>query len=294
NKWRKLNTTEKATYGSALEGSSGQVNDSVNEMSCITRCSPDRFHRTVEKLSNEKRLAIKAIGFGNVSSLSCTRLHRQLCHFLIQKFNPDTSSIELHGNVIRISADEFGRVMGLKNTGEDVQLDRPVEDEKVKQLVKSFGGNGKRVLVKGLAEQLEKCKNANEDFQVRFVMFALGTILCPTSSLSVTGKYLTFLTIPGKIETKNWADHGFNFLCEGVRSFKAKKVAYVNGSLLFLQLLYFDSIVHGGVYVDKWLIKQGGFDSPTVRVVSQHRRTNEVSGVNVERIVQEVSISLAP
>ncbi|BBH02562.1 hypothetical protein Prudu_013173 [Prunus dulcis] len=224
NKWRKLNTTEKATYGSALEGSSGQVNDSVNEMSCITRCSPDRFHRTVEKLSNEKRLAINAIGFGN--------------------FNPDTSSIELHGNVIRISAVEFGRVMGLKNTGEDVQLDRPVEDE--------------------------------------------------------------------KIETKNWADHGFNFLCEGVRSFKAKKVAYVNGSLLFLQLLYFDSIVHGGVYVDKsldpivswdnnsvwkmikWVIKQGGFDSPTVRVVSQHRRTNEVSGVNVERIVQEVSISLAP
>ncbi|BBG93640.1 hypothetical protein Prudu_001716 [Prunus dulcis] len=44
----------------------------------------------------------------------------------------------------------------------------------------------------------------------------------------------------------------------------------------------------------KWVIKQGGFDSPTVRVVSQHRRTNEVSGVNVERIVQEVSISLAP
>ncbi|BBN68636.1 Cytochrome P450 superfamily protein [Prunus dulcis] len=113
NKWRKLNTTEKATYGSALEGSSGQVNDSVNEMSCITRCSPDRFHRTVEKLSNES-------------------------------VNPDTSSIELHGNVIRISADEFGRVMGLKNTGKDVQLDRPVEDEKVKQLVKSFGGNGKR------------------------------------------------------------------------------------------------------------------------------------------------------
>ncbi|KAI5351423.1 hypothetical protein L3X38_004314 [Prunus dulcis] len=59
NKWRKLNTTEKATYGSALE--------------------------------------------------------------------------ELHSNVIRISADEFGRVMGLKNTGEDVQLDRPVKDGKIIQ-----------------------------------------------------------------------------------------------------------------------------------------------------------------
>ncbi|BBH02167.1 Aminotransferase-like, plant mobile domain family protein [Prunus dulcis] len=190
-------------------GSSGQVNDSVNEMSFITRCSPDRFHRTVEKLSNEKRLAIKLLG-----SNKCR---------------------------------EFGRVMGLKNTGEDVQLDRPVEDEKVKQLVKSFVEMAKR-----------------------------------------------------KIETKNWADHGFNFLCEGVRSFKAKKVAYVNGSLLFLQLLYFDSIVHGGVYVDKsldpivswdnnsvwkmikWVIKQGGFDSPTVR--AEVKRS--IEGLALGQIIQ--------
>ncbi|CAL2276022.1 unnamed protein product [Prunus armeniaca] len=158
NKWRKLNPTEKATYGAALEGSSGkvqgstgQVDDSVNEMGFITRCSLDQFHRTVEKLSNEKRLAINAIGFGNMASLSCTRLHRQLCQFFIQRFNPDMSSIELHGNVFGIGAIEFGRVMGLKNIGEDVQLDCDVEDEKMKQLVKSFGGNGKRVSVKGLA-----------------------------------------------------------------------------------------------------------------------------------------------
>ncbi|XP_008227641.1 PREDICTED: uncharacterized protein LOC103327134 [Prunus mume] len=43
NKWRKLNPTEKATYGAALEsssgkvqGSTGQVDDSVNEMGFIT------------------------------------------------------------------------------------------------------------------------------------------------------------------------------------------------------------------------------------------------------------------
>ncbi|XP_020420402.1 uncharacterized protein LOC18775894 [Prunus persica] len=319
NKWRNLNPQEKATYGSALdlsggqvEGSSGQVNVSVNEKGFTSRCSPDRFHQTVEKLSNQKRLAINEIGFGKVASLCCTRLRRELCQFLIERFNPDTSSIQLHGNVIGISAVEFGRVMGLKNTGEVVELEWLVEDEKVKELVNSFGGNGKRVLVRDLAEQLEKCENADEDFKVRFVMFALGTVLCPTSSPSVTGNYLTFLTIPGKIETKNWADHGFNFLCEGIRSFKAKKVSYVNGSLLFLQLLYFDSILHGGVYVDKsldpivswdnksvwkmikWVRKQGGFDSPTVRVVSKHSPTNEVSRVNLERIVQEVAVSLAP
>ncbi|CAL8175659.1 unnamed protein product [Prunus armeniaca] len=261
NKWRKLNPKENATYGSALEGSTGQVEGSSGQ-----------------------RLAINAIGFGIVSSLSCTRLHRELCQFLIQRFNPETSSIELHGKVFGISPVEFGRVMGLKNTDEDVEFDSLVEDEKVKHLVKSFGGNGKRVLVRGLAEQLEKCENADEDFKVRFVMFALGTVLCPTSSPSVTGNYLTFLMIPGKIETKNWADHGFKFLCEGVRSFKAKKaldpiVSWDNQSVWKMI---------------KWVRKEGGFESPTVRVVSKHCPTNEVSRVNLERIVQEVSMSLAP
>lgn len=309
-KWRELNSKEKATYGSAVEGESGQVNQPSNDMGFITRCSPDRFHRTVQKMSAEKRLTVNAIGFGNLSSLACTRLHRQLCKFLIERFNPETSSIELHGNVFGISALDFGRVMGLKNTGEAVELG--CSDEKVKELVKRFGANGKRVLVSALADQLEKCEKADEDFKVGFVMFALGTVLCPSSSLSVTGKYLNFLTIPGKIESKNWADHAFNFLREGVRLFKAKEVAYVNGSLLFLQLFYFDSIVHGGVYVDKsvdpilswdnnlawklikWVRKQGGFDSLTVRVVSRRSRRDEVSAVNIERIVEEVVISLAP
>ncbi|KAI5324058.1 hypothetical protein L3X38_033131 [Prunus dulcis] len=95
-------------------------------------------------------------------------------------------------------------------------------------------------------------------------MFALDIVLCPTSSPSVIGNYLTFLTIPRKIETKNWADHEFNFLREGVRLFKAKKVAYVNGSLLFLQLFYFDSIIHGGVYVDKSLDPIMSWDNNSV------------------------------
>lgn len=67
------------------------------------------------------------------------------------------------------------------------------------------------------------------------------------------GNYLTSLRIPRKIESKNLAHHAFNLLLEGVRSFKMNKVLYVNGSLLFLQLFYFDSIVHSEVYVDKVL-----------------------------------------
>ncbi|BFG14658.1 hypothetical protein CerSpe_009320 [Prunus speciosa] len=199
-KWRRLNPKEKVTYGSTIE--------------------------------EEKRSTIIAIGFSTFSSVFCTHLHRPLCNFLIQMFNPDTSSIELHGNVFQISAADFGRVMGLKNTDEDVQLGGPIQDEHVRELVKIYCGNDKRALVSDLAKKLEKCENANDDFKVRFMMLALGTLLYPTSSLSVSGNYLTPLRIPGKIESKNWANHAFNLLREGVRSFKKNKGAYVNGSLL--------------------------------------------------------------
>lgn len=153
--------------------------------------------------------------------------------FLIQKFNSDTSSIDLHDNVFRISAIDFDRVMGLKNTVEDVQLGGSIQDEEVRELVKIYCGNDKRALISNLAEKLEKCENTDDDFKVWFVMFALGTLLSSTSSLLVSKKYLTPLRIPSKIESKNWADHAFNLLRECVRSFKKNKGAYVNGSLLF-------------------------------------------------------------
>lgn len=78
----------------------------------------------------------------------------------------------------------------------------------------------KKSLLSDLVEKFEKCENANNDFKVQFVMFALGTLLCPTSSLLVSWKYLTSLRIPGEIKGKNWDGHAFNFLRKSVRSFE--------------------------------------------------------------------------
>lgn len=78
----------------------------------------------------------------------------------------------------------------------------------------------KKSLLSDLAEKLEKCEDTDADFKVRFVMFALGTLLCPTSSLSVSWKCLTSLRIAKEIKGKSWVGHAFNFLGESVRSFK--------------------------------------------------------------------------
>lgn len=88
--------------------------------------------------------------------------------------------------------------------------------------------------ISDLVEKLEKCENTDDDFKAWFVLFALGTLLCPTTSLLISRNYLTPLRVPGKIENKNWVNHVFNLLHESVRSFKNNKGAYVNWSLLFL------------------------------------------------------------
>jgi len=235
-KWRKLSPKEKAAYGSSVEGRSGEPKKCREDKRVITRCSPDRFHALVEKLSDQKRTSIEEIGFGTLSALSCTRLNRPLCNYLVQKLDPSTCSIELHGKVFELNSYEFGRVMGLEDSGSDVVLGGLVMDDEMKQLYEIHCGGYKRAMMNSLVEKLCACKGPNDNFKVGFVLFALGTVLCPTSALSVSGKYLSSLRRTGEIKTKNWARHGFKYLIKGVKTFKDKESVYMNRCLLFLQL----------------------------------------------------------
>lgn len=63
---------------------------------------------------------------------------------------------KLHDNVLGISTTDFGRVMGLKNTNENVEHGGSVQDEEVRELVNIYCINDKKSLLSNLAEKLEK------------------------------------------------------------------------------------------------------------------------------------------
>ncbi|BFG24411.1 hypothetical protein CerSpe_106850 [Prunus speciosa] len=279
--WQKLDATQKAEYESKT------ASTNTSNKSCLkiaTRCSPKDIQDTINILSDQKKAAIEEMGFVSLLEMKCGKQSRSMCRFLVDKLNPGESSIVLHGKTLKISVDDFVRIMGVKDGGEEVDFTGSMDDQHIVKVRNSFLG-GKKVLKNNELKQIMVgTKEADDFFKVGFVMFALCTLLCPTTSLCVNLKYLLPLRDSKAIAKKNWASYSFRFLLDSVKSFKENNQVYIGGCLLFLQLFYLDALAHGSVLVDrsvlpltvwgkvetekmkKWLQKRGGFESDKVVV----------------------------
>ena len=53
---------------------------------------------------------------------------------------------------------------------------------------------------------------SDDEFKILFSLFALGTILCPTSAIYINLLYLRALKDTNSIRENNWASQCFTFL----------------------------------------------------------------------------------
>ncbi|KAI5334860.1 hypothetical protein L3X38_024993 [Prunus dulcis] len=177
-----------------------------------------------------------------------------MCHFLVDKLNPVESSIVLHGKTLNISVDDFVPIMGVKDVGEEVDFTGSMDDQHIVKVRNSFLGGKKLLKNNELKQIIVGTEETGDFFKVGFVMFALCTLLCPTTSVYVNLKYPFPLRDSKAIARKNWASYSFIFLLDSVRSFKENNQVYIGGYLLFLQLFYLDAIAHGSVLVDRSML----------------------------------------
>lgn len=257
----------------------------------VIQCRPDLFKDVVSTFSDERKAAVEEMGFGLLLQLRCDQLQCALCGWLVDRFDPDVSSIEVHGKTFKLSPSDFENIMGVKDGGYDVELSDS-EDDDIQALKNIHCGKDKsRISMREIAKRLRQPNIVNDTFRVRFVLFLLGTLLCPTSSINLASQYLQPLRETSDIKFKNWATFSFKYLVEGVSAFKnRKRSCVINGCVLFLQLFYFDLIVHGRTFVNRslapivawgdkeanelvnWIrTHKGGFGSVDVTVVSDRR-----------------------
>lgn len=250
----------------------------------IIRCRPKLFKDFVSRFSHEKKVAVEEMGFKQLLQLQCDQLQLGLCGWLIDRFDPSKSSIKVHGKRFNLGPSDFENIMGVKDGGHDVEIHGSKADIQALKDIQ-FGKNRNRISnMSEMAEKLNKTNDIDDTFRVGFVLFALGTLLCPTSSGDLTSKYLHPLRDINGIKFKSWATFSFNFLVEGLSSFKRKNTNSVSGCVLFLKLFYFDLVVHGRTFVNRsltpivawgnkeenmlveWIEENGGFNSLSIAV----------------------------
>ncbi|XP_071735241.1 uncharacterized protein [Rutidosis leptorrhynchoides] len=209
----------------------------------VTRCSPGRLVNVIKRFNSDQREAVKSIGFGSLLDLKCRTLRRSLCLWLLERFNTIRRSLEICGKRIPLSPRDVELVMGLAASGKDVVSSGP--DELVADLRSKYNASNRGISVRFLEERLGE-PEAGDDFKRAFLLYVLGTLLCPTARLDVSPSFLHFLTDMDSVHEFNWAKFLLDKLVREVSRFRQGKQRAVGGCLLFLQLFYYESVAIGG------------------------------------------------
>lgn len=209
----------------------------------VTRCSPGRLLNVLIRFTPDQKEAVKSMGFGSLLDLRCRTLRRNLCLWLLERFNTIRRSLEICGARIPISPRDVELVMGLPASGKDVVNSGP--EDLIAELRQKYNSSNRGISVR-LLEEMLATPEAGEDFKRSFLLYVLGTLLCPTARLDVSPSFLHFLTNMDVIHEYNWGKFLLDRLVREVARFRQGKQRAVGGCLLFLQLFYYESVAVGG------------------------------------------------
>ncbi|XP_058228337.1 uncharacterized protein LOC131336489 isoform X2 [Rhododendron vialii] len=249
--WKSMSVEEKAKYtrrarevwDNYLSTAPARVSKPRRQAKLITRCSPGRLLNVLLRLTPDQKVSVRSMGFGSLLGLKCRTLRRSLCLWLLERFNTARSSMNICGVRIPLSPQDVELVLGLAANGKDVVNSGP--DDLIAELRQSYNATNHGISLRLLEDRLA-APEAGDDFKRSFVLYALGTLLCPTARLDVSPSFLHFLTNMDVIHQYNWGKFLLDRLVREVSRFRQGKQRAVGGCLLFLQLFYYERISVGG------------------------------------------------
>lgn len=178
--------------------------------------------------------SVKAMGFGGILQLKCTKLDRSLCEWLVRHFDPVSLCLHVHGKDCIITPLDVNHILGLPCGGQRVILEGEYTEIHELCLRHKVGDQGSTSF-DHLHNYLMNNKKDDDDFKVSFVLYIMGTILCPTSEFGVNKRFLHALKDLSSVRELDWSQFVLKFLAEGIQKYqKGRKV--IRGCLLFLMV----------------------------------------------------------
>ncbi|KAJ1275837.1 hypothetical protein BS78_05G166700 [Paspalum vaginatum] len=166
-------------------------------------------------------------------------LRRNLMLRLAYKYNLHDKMFHISANKIPMTATDVNKIMGLPIQGYDINVrtNAPVN----MGLFNLYKTNNK-ILLSGLEERITASSVPDDDFLRQVVLFAIGTILAPTTKKYVHSKYLAIVENVAELPNLNWGHFTLNNLLSSIHSFRVKEHVCLQGNLPLLQYWYWEHI----------------------------------------------------
>ncbi|KAF5935508.1 hypothetical protein HYC85_026637 [Camellia sinensis] len=143
------------------------------------------------KLDKAQQQAVTDMGFHGILSLRCTHIDHDLCHWLVQNFDPSTHSLNVHGLRMLLTIEDVHELMGLPSNGLPVKLKESVDE--IRNLCDELAVKNKFVPFTSLKSYLLETKDAGTEFKRKFVLYIIGALLCPTTKAGVHQSFIQML-----------------------------------------------------------------------------------------------------
>ncbi|KAF7143268.1 hypothetical protein RHSIM_Rhsim05G0160000 [Rhododendron simsii] len=205
------------------------------------RISLKSIVRIVQKLSLDQRRAVQLIGLGGILELRCTALNHPLCNWLVQKFDPVSRSLTVHGRTFLLTYSHVHEYLGINAQGNLIELEGNTSVE-FSEVYKNLGMTNGVVQLKELREYLEKTEEVDDGFKRKFALYILGCFLCPTTKSGVSRSLINVVSDVAAMANQNWANLTLDFLCKGILDQRNKDHVQPSGCLFLLVVFYLDRV----------------------------------------------------
>ncbi|CAO2193859.1 unnamed protein product [Urochloa humidicola] len=200
-----------------------------------TVCMPGKFAALCSKLNKKQRSIVEKIGLGNLLSIPSMPIQRMLLESLVEKYNVLDRTFTVQGHNVGISTWDVYCILGLVDKGEKIEISRKHADRKWFDLYKQKGDT--TITFKYLEERIPR-EDDPDHFARMFVLYAIGTILAPSSKEFVGSNYLELVVDVSRIGGLNWARFTLDHLLENLALFKTSKRSGLVGNLALLQVVF--------------------------------------------------------
>jgi hypothetical protein len=192
-----------------------------------------------------QRKWVEDMGFKPLLDMRCTRVERELCRWLMNRFDHKTRELEIRpGNRIRIYDNHVGWVMGIpRMRNKDVKT---MKNEERLRVLREFYRNDNGMSATTVGDMMVACTDELQ-FKQHFILFTLGTLLCPTQSFKISPFHLKVVGDPTNLTNAfnlNWAQFVLDWLVSYAKKYNVAMSTSssnlggsgIGGCVIFLQV----------------------------------------------------------
>ncbi|XP_027180473.1 uncharacterized protein LOC113779181 [Coffea eugenioides] len=273
------------------------VRAAISRSTYSTRSSTHMVKEIIDKLTPEQENAIKDLGFAPILKILAFNLDNDYCSWLVDHFNAEQRTLNVHGRSLKVTPKHVGYVTGLNSEGLDVaalESELSLDDN----LLTEFNiqlDNGGEIGLARLRTSLMKTNSSGTDFKVKFVLFLLCRLLCPRTKLVIRKSLLAVVAKVDNFKNMNWSKYILDHLIDSLRDQRQRNQFEFVGCIVVLMILYFEHFcIHGDTYTalcNRHIPRVEDWDEEVLkRKVDQLKVMGVFNGAQVDAMFEDHSV----